>query len=82
MSTKSTILLTTDSEHWYHDCNGRYYHKTKTMDCIVLEFGKQHRIETDEDGTEIIIESDTALYKILANAGYLGGPGGSVGVGG
>ena len=65
MSTKSTMILTTDNEHWYKDCNGAYYENTGTKDCIVLEIDKRHRIETEEDYTRVIIEEGTPLYKAL-----------------
>jgi len=63
MSTKSTILLTSCSEHWYVQCNARYHEGTTSEYAIVLQIDKSHRIEIDEDGTEIIIEEDTPLYN-------------------
>ena len=56
MSTKSTLILTQDNEHWYKDCNAK---------CFVLEFDKKHKVEVDEEGTRIIIESNTPLYEKL-----------------
>jgi len=57
MSTKSTILLTDDNEHWYFDC----------MDCpdsIILEFNKDN-IEFHDDDISITVEimPGTDLYK-------------------
>lgn len=65
MSTKTTLILTDDNEHWYVDCNGRSYENTDTEDCLVLEFDSRHRVEENKDGTRIIIESDTPLYKMI-----------------
>jgi len=65
MSTRSTIILTAQNEHWYRDCNSQYNEDTKTLRGIVLEFDKIHRVETDEEGTRIIIEEDTELYNEL-----------------
>lgn len=56
MSTKSTLILTKNNEHWYKDCNAR---------CFVLEFDKKHKVEVDEEGTRIIVEPNTPLYKEL-----------------
>jgi hypothetical protein len=65
MSTKSTILLTSDNEHWYNDCNSAYYEETKTQEAIVLQIHPRHKVETDEDGTRIIIEEGTPLYNSI-----------------
>ena len=68
MSTKATILLTTDSEHWYKECNARYYEGTKTESAIVLEFDSQHKFEQDSEGFRVIIDEGTELYKALSKA--------------
>lgn len=65
MSTKVTLLLTTDNEHWYEETNSRYYEETKTESAIVLEFDEKHKVEVDSDGTRLIIESGTELYKAI-----------------
>lgn len=70
MSTKATLLLTTDNEHWYRELNGRYYENTKTEYCIVLEIDPRHRVETDEEGTRIIIEDNTPLYELLNKTSF------------
>jgi hypothetical protein len=60
MSTKSTIILTDDNEHWYHDC---------IDDELTLEFSKKNiRIETnDEDDLVISITNlDCEIYKVLS----------------
>ena len=67
MSSKSTIILTSDNEHWYHDCQGAYFEDTSSEECIVLEFNAQHKIQRDKYGIRIIIESDTELYKSIKN---------------
>lgn len=64
MSSKST-LLTTGIEHWYTDCQSMYYEDTKENDAIVLNFNPEHKVETDRDGTTIVIEKGTALYDAL-----------------
>lgn len=70
MSTKSTILLTVRNEHWYLEGNAIYSEDAKTREAIVLEFDKIHKVETDEDGTRIIIEDDTELFnEILGKFG-------------
>jgi len=65
VSTRSTILLTNENEHWYRDCNGAYHEETSTEECLVLELDKRHKVEQDEDGTRIIIEEDTPLYQAI-----------------
>jgi len=57
MSTKSTILLTDDNEHWYFDC-------ASVPDDIVLEFNRGSvSISNDEDSFTITIKADSDLYK-------------------
>lgn len=70
MSTKATILLTTDSEHWYKEYNARYYEGTKTESAIVLEFDSQHKFEPCSDGLRVVIEEGTELYKALSKARF------------
>ena len=71
MSTKSTILLTDNNEHWYNDCSeplttldeGSY------KDAITLEFSKQNiRVDMDdEDAIAITITNpDSEIYAIFA----------------
>jgi len=47
MSTKSTILLSNDNEHWYHDCSD---------DSIVLEFDKKNFTVLIDDADDFVIE--------------------------
>ncbi len=69
MSARSTMLLTKDNEHWYHDCIAMSNQGAKTDDAIVLEFGKQHKITKFDDGNfEVLINEDTELYKKLYKA--------------
>ena len=58
MSTKSTILLTDDNEHWYFDCSG-------VPDDIILEFNKDSIEVLMDDSDELIIsiKTGTNLYK-------------------
>ena len=63
MSSKRSLLLTIDSEHWYNECNAQFHEETKTEDCLVLQFDNRHRLDQYEDSFEVIIESDTPLYE-------------------
>ena len=74
MSTKSTMILTTDNEHWYKEGNGRYYENSQTERPVVLEFDPQHKVETDEHGTRVIIEERTQLYEELYRVFFPGTP--------
>lgn len=65
MSTKSTILLTSDNEHWFNDCNAAYYEETKTQEAIILEISSQHKVDVYSDITRIVIEEGTPLYKSI-----------------
>lgn len=56
MSTKATMLLSRNNEHWYYDyADG----------CIILEFSPEHKIEKNDDGIEIVIEPGTALHATI-----------------
>ena len=64
MSTKSTIILTNDNEHWFHDCAEPL---TSAKDVIVLEFKKENiRIDVNDEEELIIVlinpESDIYNY--------------------
>lgn len=74
MSTKSTIILSKDNEHWYSDCsaprgkivNGKvekYY-----GDDITLEIDKANIVEKveDSDGMYIVIRGDSDLARKLS----------------
>ena len=71
MSTKSTILLTNDNEHWFNDCsepltpfnNGSY------KDAITLEFSKKNiRVDMNDDDSLVITitNPDCEIYALLA----------------
>lgn len=66
MSTKATILLTNDNEHWYRETNARYYESTKSEEAMILEIDGQHRVEQSMDGLRVIIEEGTNLYAELS----------------
>jgi hypothetical protein len=65
MSSKSTIIFTSDNDHWYTDCNGQYCQGSKNDDPLVLEISPVHKIETTEYGTVVLIEKGTELYTQL-----------------
>lgn len=67
MSSKTSILLTSDNEHWYLEANAEYYEETKTKEAIVLEIGKQHKVEITDENTRIIIEEGTDLFRQIAD---------------
>ncbi len=58
MSSKTTILLTDNNEHWYIDCKEKV---------IILEFSKDNVVRATGDKVEIVIKPDSALYKELEN---------------
>lgn len=67
MSTKSTILLTRDNEHWYHDCS-ESLSDDPYSDAIVLEFSKDNiRIDVNDYNFLIltIINPDCDIYGII-----------------
>ena len=71
MSTKSTILLTDDNEHWYNDrsepLTGIYEKPYK--DVITLEFSKKNiRIDLndDEDLVISIVNPNCETYDVLS----------------
>ena len=66
MSTKSTILLTNDDEHWYNDSSEPL---SSSKEVITLEFSKKNiRIDFDDDEkiSISIINPDSELYKALS----------------
>lgn len=67
MSTRATIILTTDNEHWHHELCAKYNYglETKGDDCFVLEFDNRHIIEHDEDGLMVVVDPSTPLGQAL-----------------
>lgn len=65
MSSKSTIILTSDNEHWYSDCNERL---SESKDAITLEFSKKNiRIDMNdvEDLVITITNPDCEIYDLV-----------------
>lgn len=69
MSTKSTIILTQDDEHFYEDCSE--YLETKsgeTKQGIVLEFSKSNIEILMNDSDDLIImlnNADSEIFKVF-----------------
>ncbi len=57
MSSKTSILLSNDNEHWYYDGMDHTY---------CLEIDKQHKLITDEEGMFVEIKADSELGKAIA----------------
>lgn len=57
MSTKATILLSENDEHWFQDSSDR---------TINLEIGAEHRVTPDGEGGYFIeIKEDSALGRAI-----------------
>jgi len=58
MSTKSTIFLTNDNEHFYNEC---------LDDSIVLEFDKENIeiLTNNDDDLVVSVKKGSELYDIL-----------------
>jgi hypothetical protein len=69
MSTKSSIILTNDNEHWYTDCSEPLA-KNPYMDAITLEFSKRNvRVDLNdkEDIVITVTNPDCEIYKVLSD---------------
>ena len=71
MSTKSTILLTDDNEHWYNDGSEPLtgVNEKPYKDVITMEFSKKNiRIDLndDEDLVISIVNPNCEIYDILS----------------
>ncbi len=65
MSTRATILLSDDNEHWYEDCSDN---------TINLEIEKKHlhsKPDRYDDSYLFVIKEGTALHKAISE--LLGG---------
>ncbi len=65
MSTKQTLILTDDDEHWYSDCSEAL---SESEDAITIEFNKKNiRIDVNDDNCIIltIINPNCELYKLI-----------------
>lgn len=73
MSSKSSIILTNDNEHWYKDCFDYLISQSgKDYSAITMEFDRKNaeivENESDEDYFTIRIKNpDSELYKIISN---------------
>jgi hypothetical protein len=68
MSTKSTIILTNDNEHWYNEGNEPI---SDNKSAIVMEFDKKNiRIDCNDDDSLVItlINPDSEIYDFIAKA--------------
>ena len=67
MSSKSTLFLTKDNEHFYNDGNEPHYKNGKWIgDTLVLEMCKENiniLINNNEDLVIEIINPESELYK-------------------
>ena len=57
MSSRRSIFLTVDNEHWYFE--GR-------DESIVLEFSAEHKVSANHIGIEITIKEGTELHRELS----------------
>ncbi len=67
MSLKSTIILTSDNEHWYEDCSEPL---TDNKSAITLEFDKKNiRIDlnTNDDLVITITNPNCEIYNLINN---------------
>ncbi len=65
MSSKSSIMLTDDNEHWYEDCNEPL---DERKNAITLEFDKKNiRIDANDEYDLIITitNSKSEIYKAI-----------------
>lgn len=69
MSSKSTIALTTDNEHIYHDCNDPVCVDNKWIgDKIFIEFDRKHISLICDDEDDLIIslnDPNSEIYKLI-----------------
>jgi len=71
MSSKSTIILTNDNEHWYDECNEPI---SDNKNAIVMEFDKKNiRIDVNDDDSLVItlINPDSEIYDFIEKAAKL-----------
>jgi len=71
MSSKCTILLTEDNEHWFNDCNEPLtkFGEKPYKEAIILEFSKRNiRIDLNdnEDLVITIINPKCEIYDVLS----------------
>lgn len=70
MSTKSTIVLTSDNEHWYDDCSDQHVDASgQRQNAITMEFDKSNiRIDLNDESDLVITitNPDCDLYKIIS----------------
>lgn len=68
MSTKSSILLSSDDEHWYYDII-RPSIENPDKNVIILEFNKKN-IEVDENNEKSLVisitNSNCDIYKVIS----------------
>jgi hypothetical protein len=71
MSTKRSILLTSDGEHWYNDCSEPLtgLNEKPYKDAITLEFSKENiRIDSDDEWclAITITNPNCQIYKLIS----------------
>lgn len=67
MSTRSTLFMTSDGEHWWHELS--YNEDGET--CLVININKPIDVDIDSEGNLMIeISEKTELFNILMGAKY------------
>ncbi len=68
MSTKASIFLTQDNEHWYEETNKPHYNKEKFLGyTIFIEMDKKNIIIDTDDDTDLVIQikPGSELYDLI-----------------
>ena len=69
MSTKSSLFLTSDNEHWYEETNEPHYNALGEFIgyTIVMEFDKTNTKIVMDDNQDIMLEitPSTELYELI-----------------
>lgn len=64
MSSKATIFLTKDNDHWYEETQAGFYHGTTTDSAFVLEFGQECKVEDyGSEGFAVVVPSDNPVAE-------------------
>ncbi len=71
MSSKNTILLTNENEHWYADCSEIITNDNTSKNVITLEFSKKNirvDLNDDEDLIISIINPNCEIYNFFCES--------------
>ena len=73
MSTKATIFISEDDQHWHEEMCSLFNYGVQAPNdrCMVLEFGPDCKVDDfGDEGFAVIVPSGTPIFRILRSTRF------------